>query len=97
MAIRQVITFRIQAGSSAAFRGGFAPIVEAVRQEPGCEQYDLFGHVDEPDTFVMLERWRDGEAMQAALKKLYKGPDDPSTAFFKLVVGTPVRERYEVD
>lgn len=97
MAIRQVITFRIQAGSSAAFRSGFAPIIAAVRQEPGCEQYDLFTSTEEPDTLVMLERWRDSDAMQAALKKLYKGPDDPSTAFFKLIDGQPVRERYEVE
>ena len=96
MAIRQVITFRVQEGQSAAFREGFRPIVQAVRQEPGCEQYELFASSDDADTLVMLERWRDLESLQSALKKLYKGPDDPSAAFFKLVVGEPVRERYEV-
>jgi quinol monooxygenase YgiN len=97
MAIRQVITFRVQPGSGAAFQAGFQPIVEAVRNEPGCEQYELYAGVDRPDTLVMLERWRDADAMQAALKKLYKGPDDPGVAFLKLIAGDPQRERYEVE
>lgn len=49
-----------------------------------------------PDVLVMLERWRDLAALQGALAKHYKGPDDPSVAFFKLVEGAPARERYEV-
>jgi quinol monooxygenase YgiN len=97
MAIRQVITFRLQPGSRAAFESGFAPIIDAVRREPGCEQYELYVGVEHSETLVMLERWRDAEAMQAALKKLYKGPDDPATSFFKLIDGAPTRERYEVD
>lgn len=96
MAIRQVITFRVKAGSGAAFAAGFAPIIEKVRREDGCEQYELFAAVDDPDTLVMLERWRDLGCLEGALKNHYKGPNDPATAFFKDVVGAPVRERYEV-
>jgi quinol monooxygenase YgiN len=96
MAIRQVITFRVRAGSGQAFRDGFAPIIAAVRNEPGCEQYELFAPVDGGDTFVMLERWADRAALDDALKKLYPGKDNPSVAFFQLVEGPPQREVYEV-
>jgi len=96
MAIRQVITFRVKPGAGAAFQAGFAPIVAAVRSEPGCEHYELFVSTTDPDTLVMLERWRDLESLQGALKKLYKGPDDPAIDFLKLIDGEPKRERYEV-
>lgn len=96
MPIRQVITFRVQAGKADDFIAGFAPIVEKVRQEPGCEQYELLRSLGDPDRLVMLDRWANLEALEGALKALYKGPDDPSVAFFKLVDGPPPRERYEV-
>lgn len=96
MAIRQVITFRVAPGKAQAFVEGFQPIVEKVRLQPGCEQYAMFTSVDDPDTLVMLERWRDQESLDAALKALYKGRDDPALAFFSHLSGQPVRERYEV-
>jgi quinol monooxygenase YgiN len=96
MAIRQVITFRVKPGTGAAFRAGFAPIVEQVRGADGCEQYELFAAIDDPNLFVMLERWRDLASLEAALKGHYKGPNDPSTKFLETIEGSPVRERYEV-
>jgi quinol monooxygenase YgiN len=96
MPIRQVITFRVQAGKADDFVAGFAPIVEKVRREPGCEQYELLRSLDDPDTLVMLERWASLEALESALRAHYKGKDDPAVAFFQLVDGPPVRERYEV-
>ncbi len=95
MAIRQVITFRLKPGAGRAFLEGFSPIVDKVRLEDGCEQYDLYAHVSEPEVFVMLERWRDLSCLEGALRKLYKGPDDPGVAFLKDVVETK-RERFEV-
>jgi quinol monooxygenase YgiN len=49
--------------------------VHAARNEAGCEQYDLHRDVKDPNRFVMLERWRDEEALRqhaggAAFKKL---------------------------
>jgi len=96
MPIRQVITFRVQHGEADAFVAGFAPIIAKVRGEPGCEQYELLRSLEDPDRLVMLERWASLEALEGALKAHYKGPDDPSVAFFKLVDGPPVRERYEI-
>jgi quinol monooxygenase YgiN len=96
MAIRQVITFRVKSGRAQAFAEGFAPIIDSVRAEDGCEQYEIFSGITDPDTLVMLERWRDLAALEGALKRHYKGRDDPSLAFFEDIVGTPTRERYEV-
>jgi quinol monooxygenase YgiN len=95
MAVVQVLTFRTQPAAGDEFARGFAPIIEAVRREAGCERYELFRRVDDADAFVMLERWADQASIDAALK-LFPGRDHPSVAFLKLLAGAPARERYEV-
>ena len=35
----------------------------AVRAEDGCEQYDYHLSCEERDTVVLIERWRDAEAL----------------------------------
>ena len=94
MAIVQLITFRTQADTGDAFAAGLAPIIAAVRKEPGCERYELYRRVDHADTFVMLERWADQASLDSALK-LFPGRDHPSVAFLKHLAGAPERERYE--
>jgi quinol monooxygenase YgiN len=37
--------------------------VDAVRLEPGCEQYDLHSDVADLGRLVLLERWRDEAAI----------------------------------
>jgi quinol monooxygenase YgiN len=97
MAIRQVIFFQTRPGTGQEFTKGFAPIIANVRREQGCEEYELFQSGDDPDRFVMLERWTDQAALDSALKRLYPGKDHPSVAFFQLVQGPPRKERYEID
>ena len=96
MAIRQVVTFRIKPGRAAAFMEGFAPIIEKVRAEQGCEQYDLFVGMGDPNVMVMLERWRDLNSLEAALVHNYKGPNEPAAHFVENLAGPPTRERFEV-
>ncbi len=96
MAIRQVVTFRNQPGRAAAFMDGFAPINEKVRAEAGCEQYELFVGIKDPNTMVMLERWRDLTALEAALVHTYKGPGEAGAGFIENLAGPPTRERFEV-
>ncbi|MFP7637514.1 putative quinol monooxygenase [Pseudomonas veronii] len=38
-------------------------LLEPNRQEAGCEQYDLHQDLQHPETFYMLERWRDDAAL----------------------------------
>ncbi|WP_175994640.1 putative quinol monooxygenase [Burkholderia vietnamiensis] len=37
--------------------------VPAVRNEDGCEQYELHRHRDASHRFTMIERWRDEHAL----------------------------------
>jgi quinol monooxygenase YgiN len=96
MAIRQVVTFRIKPGRAAAFMEGFAPIIERVRTEKGCEQYELFVGLGDPNVMVMLERWRDLTSLEAALVHNYKGPNEPAAHFVENLAGPPTRERFEI-
>ncbi|WP_420996113.1 putative quinol monooxygenase [Cupriavidus sp. 30B13] len=55
--------------------------VAQVRLEPGCEYYELHRDLDDAGRFVMLERWRDEDALAqhgrgaalAALGKVLEG------------------------
>lgn len=42
-------------------------ILEAVRREDGCMQYAYYLPVEEDDTLLLVERWRDQAAHQAHL------------------------------
>ena len=35
--------------------------------EPGCLEYQVFQHADDPTSFVIVERYRDADAQQAHL------------------------------
>lgn len=61
MAVRLIVTFTALPGKGADFARAFAPVVEDVKKEPGCEQYELFVSQEDPDKLVLLERWRDQE------------------------------------
>lgn len=50
-----------QATLETLLRGLLAPS----RHEAGCEQYDLYQDQQHPETFYMLERWRDDAALAA--------------------------------
>ncbi len=96
MAIRQVITFRTRPGGGLDFAEGFAAIIEAVRKEPGCLQYELFQSRDDPDRLVMVELWQSQLSLDRALARYAPTPGDPLPAFFAYLEGPPLRERYEV-
>ena len=40
-------------------------IQDEVRNEDGCLQYDYFLSAQDPETAVLLEKWRDAEALNA--------------------------------
>jgi quinol monooxygenase YgiN len=39
-------------------------IIDPVRREDGCIQYDLHVNTNEPGNFVFYENWKDSEALQ---------------------------------
>lgn len=38
-------------------------IVEAVRAEPGNERYEYFFPMDDPETVLLIDQWKDQEAL----------------------------------
>jgi quinol monooxygenase YgiN len=65
MAVRLVITFTAAPGKGAELAGNMKARCAEVRQEPGCEQFEAFQSVIDPDRIVLLERWRDQAALDA--------------------------------
>nr|WP_230946835.1 antibiotic biosynthesis monooxygenase family protein [Burkholderia vietnamiensis] len=49
----------------AAVEDALLSAVPAVRNEDGCEQYELHRHRDASHRFTMIERWRDEHALRA--------------------------------
>jgi quinol monooxygenase YgiN len=51
------------------------PLVAALRQrslaEPGCLGYDVFRNTDDPGLVLLLERYRDGAAIEAHRNSLH--------------------------
>lgn len=47
------------------------PAIEATRKEAGNLRYELNRDSEDPNTFVMLEQWKNWAAMEAHLKQGY--------------------------
>lgn len=99
MAIRHVVTIQVAPGRAADFVSAFAPLQAAARQEKGCEQYELFQSVDDPDRVVILERW----ASQVLLERHMEAERTRDSALIDAIIAlwapgtTPTIERFESD
>ena len=58
-------SFRPIAGKESELHDLLSWMVGHTRAEPGCERYDLYRKQGEGDTFHLLERYRDTEALEA--------------------------------
>ncbi len=92
MAVRLVVTMKALPGKGDEFEKAFQTNVPAIRKEPGCEQYHLFRSVDDPDNFVLLERWTDSATFDEHVK-LVRARPAPHAA---LRDGLPTLERFDV-
>lgn len=65
MSVRLVVTITAAPGKgselAAAMRGRCADVM----QEPGCEQFEVFQSVVNPDKLALLELWSDQAALDA--------------------------------
>jgi quinol monooxygenase YgiN len=68
MKIRLVVTMEAEAGRGAELAAVMAERAKAVQQEPGCEQFEMFRSVTEPDKLVLLELWADQAALDVHAK-----------------------------
>jgi quinol monooxygenase YgiN len=98
MAIRHVITIRVAPGKAADFADAFRAVQATALDEEGCEQYELFQSVDDPETLVLLERWASQELLERhmeAERSRDSGAMDALVALWAPGV-TPTIERFEV-
>jgi quinol monooxygenase YgiN len=65
MAVRLVVTITAVPGKGSELANAYQARCAEVMQEPGCEQYEVFQSVVEPDRLVLLERWTDQAALDA--------------------------------
>jgi quinol monooxygenase YgiN len=65
MAVRLVVTITATPGKGSELAQAYRERCAEVMQEPGCEQFEVFQSVLNPDRLVLLERWADQAALDA--------------------------------
>lgn len=90
MAIRLVVTITAAPGKGSELAQGYRGRCAEVMQEPGCEQFEVFQSVVNPDKLAILERWSDQAALDVHAKVNSTRPSLPP----ELRVGRGEREDY---
>ena len=57
MAIRLVVTITATRGKGSELAQAYRARCAEVMKEPGCEQFEVFQSVVNPDKLALLERW----------------------------------------
>ncbi len=91
MAIRLIVTITAAPGKGAELAQAYKARCAQIMQEPGCEQFEVFQSVVNPDRLTLLERWVD----QAALTVHAKVNETRAPLPAGLRVGAGEREDYE--
>ncbi len=68
MAVRLVVTITAAPGKGSELAQLFRERCTDVAQEPGCEQFEVFQSVLNPDKLALLELWKDQAALDAHAK-----------------------------
>jgi quinol monooxygenase YgiN len=68
MAIRLIVMIDAAAGKGSELAQAFKPRCVEIAQETGCEQFEIFQSVANPDKLALLERWTDQAALDAHAK-----------------------------
>lgn len=91
MAIRLVVTITAAPGKGDELAQAYKARCVEVMEEPGCEQFEVFQSVVNPDKLTLLERWTD----QAALDVHAQVNTTRPPLLPELRVGQGEREDYE--
>jgi len=91
MAVRLVVTITAAPGKGAELAQAYKSRCEECMKEPGCEQFEVFQSVLNPDKLALLERW----SSQAALDTHAKLNSTRPALRPELRVGSGEREDYE--
>jgi len=91
MAIRLVVTITAAPGKGSELAQAYTTRCAEAAKEPGCEQFEIFQSIANPDRLVLLERWADKAALDVhARLNSTRPPLRP-----ELRVGSGEREDYE--
>ena len=91
MSVRLVVTLNAAPGKGSELARVFRDRCAEVMQEPGCEQFEIFQSVANPDRLALLERWVD----QAALDVHARLNSTRPALRPELRMGSGEREDYE--
>jgi quinol monooxygenase YgiN len=91
MAIRLIVTINVAPGKGSELAPLYKARCAAIMREPGCEQFEVFQSVVNPDKLTILERWTDQAALDAHAKLNATRPPIPP----ELRTGRGEREDYE--
>jgi quinol monooxygenase YgiN len=68
MAIRLLVTITAVTGKGGELAQAYKARCAEVMKEPGCEQFEVFQSVVNPDRLALLERWADQAALDVHAK-----------------------------
>jgi quinol monooxygenase YgiN len=68
MAVRLVVSITAAPGKGGELAQAFRARCAEVMQEPGCEQFEVFQSIVDPDKLALLELWTDQTALDAHAK-----------------------------
>lgn len=91
MSVRLIVTFNAAPGKGSELARIFKDRCAEVIQEPGCEQFEIFQSVLNPDKLTLLELWTDQAALDVHAKVNATRAPLPDG----LRVGTGEREDYQ--
>lgn len=66
-----IVLLRARVGKSDFLGGALAELVVLTRQEPGCAITELNQSADDPDTWMVYERWKGKGAFDSHMKQPY--------------------------
>jgi quinol monooxygenase YgiN len=91
MGVRLVVTITAAPGKGSELAQAYTARCAEVMKEPGCEQFEVFQSVVNPDRLALLERWADQAALEVHAKlNATRPPLRP-----ELRVGNGEREDYQ--
>jgi quinol monooxygenase YgiN len=91
MAVRLVVSITAAPGKGTELAQAYKARCGEVMREPGCEQFEVFQSIIDPDRFALLERWSDQAALDAHARLNASRPSLPAD----LRAGAGEREDYE--
>ncbi len=91
MSVRLVVSITAAPGKGGELAQAYKARCAEVMKEPGCEQFEVFQSVVNPDRLALLERWSD----QAALDTHAKLNSTRPALRPELRAGAGEREDYE--